>query len=140
MTHKNLNSICDIPGIRVGHAQNRHAKTGCTVIIPENGAIAGVDIRGSAPGTREIEAIKLVRLVPTVDAVLFAGGSAFGLDAAGGVQQFLEERKIGFDVGVTHRSSRLCPRTVSIFKVWLSINRARPCIHSILLREICRRM
>jgi len=95
-----LTSICDVPGIRVGHAQNETAKTGCTVILPEKGAVAGVDVRGSAPGTREIEAIKLARLVPSIHAVLLAGGSAFGLDAAGGVQQYLEERGIGFDMWV----------------------------------------
>lgn len=94
-------SICDVPGIRVGHAQNDGAKTGCTVIIPETGAVAGIDIRGSAPGTREVEALKPVRLVPQIHAILLTGGSAFGLDASGGVQQFLEERDIGFDVGVT---------------------------------------
>ncbi len=93
-------SICDVPGVKVGHAQNERARTGCTVILPTDGAVAGVDVRGSAPGTREIEAIKLVRLVPRIHAVLFAGGSAFGLDAAGGVQQFLEESGIGFDMGV----------------------------------------
>jgi L-aminopeptidase/D-esterase-like protein len=93
-------SICDVAGIKVGHAQHDDAKTGCTVIIPEHGAVAGVDVRGSAPGTREIEAIKPVRLVPTIHAILLTGGSAFGLDAAGGVQQFLEERNIGYDVGV----------------------------------------
>ncbi len=100
MTHV-LNSICDIPGVKVGLAQNNDALTGCTVILPDNGAVAGVDIRGSAPGTREIEAMKPARLVPRVDAILLAGGSAFGLDAAGGVQQYLEEQGRGFDVGVT---------------------------------------
>lgn len=95
------NSICDVPGIRVGHAQNNAAKTGCTVILPENGAVGGIDIRGSAPGTREIETLKPVRLVPKIHAVVLTGGSAFGLNASGGVQQFLEERNIGYDVGVT---------------------------------------
>ena len=94
-------SICDVPGIKVGHAQDQQAKTGCTVIIPDNGAIGGIDIRGSAPGTREIESLKPVRLVPKIHAILLTGGSAFGLDAAGGVQQYLEERNIGYDVGVT---------------------------------------
>ncbi len=93
-------SICDVAGIKVGHAQHDDAKTGCTVIIPEKGAVAGVDVRGSAPGTREVEALKPVRLVPKIHAILLTGGSAFGLDAAGGVQQFLEERDIGYDVGV----------------------------------------
>ncbi len=94
-------SICDVPGIRVGHAQNDIGKTGCTVIIPENGAVAGIDIRGSAPGTREVETLQPVRLVPKIHAILLTGGSAFGLDASGGVQQFLEERDIGYDVGIT---------------------------------------
>lgn len=121
---QNLNSICDVPGIAVGHAQDFQAKTGCTVILPETGAaVAGVDVRGSAPGTREIEAIKLVRLVPHINAVLFAGGSAFGLDAAGGVQQFLEERKIGFDVGVTHVP--IVPTAV-IFDLLVGEHKIRP--------------
>jgi L-aminopeptidase/D-esterase-like protein len=91
-------SICDLPGVRVGHAQDDRAKTGCTVIIPAEGAVGGIDIRGSAPGTREIESLKPVRLVPKIHAVFFTGGSAFGLNASGGVQKFLEERNIGYDV------------------------------------------
>ncbi|RME00581.1 MAG: peptidase S58 family protein, partial [Calditrichaeota bacterium] len=96
-----LDAICDVPGILVGHAQNQQARTGCTVIIPEAGAVCGVDVRGSAPGTREVETLKPVRLVKKIHAILLTGGSAFGLDATGGVQQFLEEKQIGFDVGVT---------------------------------------
>jgi len=95
-----LNSICDVQGIKVGHAQDHQAKTGCTVIIPTEGATAGVDVRGSAPGTREIELLYPTRLVSKINAVLLTGGSAFGLDAAGGVQQFLEERGIGYDTGI----------------------------------------
>lgn len=98
---QNTGSICDVPGIRVGHAQNDIGETGCTVIIPEAGAVAGIDIRGSAPGTREVDILQPVRLVPKIHAILLTGGSAFGLDAAGGVQQFLEERGIGYDVGIT---------------------------------------
>ena len=94
-----LDALCDLPGLRVGHAQNKRAKTGCTVIVPENGAVAGVDVRGAAPGTREIELLRPVRLVQHIHALLLTGGSAFGLDAAGGVQQFLEEHGIGFDTG-----------------------------------------
>ena len=93
-------SICDVPGLRVGHFHLEHAWTGCTVIFPDQPVVAGVDVRGSAPGTREIELLKPVRLVEKIHAVLLTGGSAFGLDAAGGVQQYLEERDIGFDVGV----------------------------------------
>ncbi|NOY78397.1 MAG: P1 family peptidase [Calditrichaeota bacterium] len=92
-----MNSICDVPGIRVGHAQNETAKTGCTVVLCEEGAVGGVDLRGSAPGTRETELLRPGFLVQRVHAVVFAGGSAFGLDAAGGVQKFLEERGKGYD-------------------------------------------
>jgi len=93
-------SLCEVPGIAVGHAQDDEAETGCTVILPEGGAVAGVDVRGSSPGTREIELLKPVRQVERIHAILLTGGSAFGLDAAGGVQQYLEERGIGYDVGV----------------------------------------
>ncbi len=94
------NSLCGVPGIRVGHAHDENALTGCTVIIPSEAAVAGVDVRGSAPGTREIELLYPTRLVSRINAILLSGGSAFGLDAAGGVQQFLEERNIGYDTGV----------------------------------------
>lgn len=93
-------SICDVPGIRVGHFHLKEARTGCTVILPQAEVIAGVDVRGSAPGTREIELLRPVRLVEKIHALLLTGGSAFGLDAAGGVQQYLEEQGVGFDVGV----------------------------------------
>lgn len=93
-------SLCDVPGIRVGHAHDEAARTGCTVILPPPPAMAGVDVRGSAPGSREIEALKPVRLVQEIHGLLFTGGSAFGLDASGGVQRYLEERGIGFDTGV----------------------------------------
>ena len=96
-----LHSICDVPGIRLGHSHDESAKTGCTVILPDQPATAGVDVRGSAPGSREIEVLKPVRLVQKLHGILLTGGSAFGLNAAGGVQKYLEERGIGFDVGVT---------------------------------------
>ena len=90
-----------IDGIRVGHAEELEAATGCTVVICEAGAAAGVDVRGGAPGTRETDLLDPSNLVQKVHAILLAGGSAFGLDAAAGVMQYLEERKIGFDVRVT---------------------------------------
>jgi L-aminopeptidase/D-esterase-like protein len=96
-----LNSLCDVAGIRVGHAHDETARTGCTVILPDRPAVAGVEVRGSAPGSREIEALKPVRLVQEIHGVLLTGGSAFGLDATGGVQKYLEERGIGYDVQVT---------------------------------------
>jgi len=95
-----LNSLCDVPGIKVGHAFNTEAKTGCTVILPETEVTAGVDVRGSAPGTREIEVLKPVRIIQKIHAVTLTGGSAFGLNAAGGVQKYLEEQHIGFETGV----------------------------------------
>ena len=101
MEEKNtVEGICRVPGIRVGHAQDEMARTGCTVILPEGGAVCGVDVRGSSPGTREIELLKPVRHVPKIHAILLTGGSAFGLNAAGGVQKYLEEQGVGYDVGV----------------------------------------
>ena len=88
--------ITDVDGIKVGHAHDETGVTGCTVILAEAGAVGGVDVRGSAPGTREIEALKPVRLVNQIHAVLLTGGSAFGLRATEGVQRYLEEKDIGF--------------------------------------------
>ena len=96
----NLTSITDVPGVEVGNAQNLAALTGCTVVLVRKGAVGGVDVRGGAPGTRETDLLNPINLVNKVHAVLLAGGSAFGLDAATGVMRYLEERKIGFDVGV----------------------------------------
>ena len=95
-------TITAISGLKVGHATNERARTGCTVVLCESGAVAGVDVRGAAPGTRETDAIRPGRLVEEVHAVLLTGGSAFGLDAAGGVMQFLEERGVGFPAGPVH--------------------------------------
>ncbi len=94
------NSITLIDGIRVGHAQDFEAITGCTVILCEKGAVGGVDQRGGAPGTRETDALQPVHLVDKVHAVMLAGGSAFGLDAATGAVRYLEEKKVGFNVGI----------------------------------------
>jgi len=98
---KRLSAITDVPGIRVGHATDFKALTGCTVVLCEEGAIGGVDIRGTAAGTRQIDALTLLHLVDKIHAILLAGGSAFGLDAAGGVMAYLEEKGKGFDVGKT---------------------------------------
>ena len=95
------NAITDVPGIRVGHVTNLEALTGCTVVLcPKDGAVGGVDQRGGAPGTRETDLLRPMHLVERVHAVLLAGGSAFGLDAAGGVVRWLEERGVGFDARV----------------------------------------
>jgi len=94
------NAITDIPGIQVGHAQDEQALTGCTVVLCEGGAIGGVYQRGGAPGTRETDAMHPMHLVNEVHAIVLAGGSAFGLDAATGAVRYLEERGVGFDVRV----------------------------------------
>jgi len=112
-----------IGGIRVGHAEDLKAATGATVIISEAGATVGVDVRGGAPGTRETDLLNPVNLVDRVHAVLLAGGSAFGLDAAAGVMQYLEERKIGFDVRVT-RVPIVCAAV--LFDLTIGDHRIRP--------------
>lgn len=97
---KSEGSITDIPGLRVGHAQDMEALTGCTVILCETGAVGGVDQRGGAPGTRETDLLHPMHLVEKVHAVMLSGGSAFGLDSASGVVRYLEEHGAGFDAGV----------------------------------------
>ena len=94
------NAITDVPGIEVGQAQDDEALTGCTVILCRKGAVAGVDVRGGAPGTRETDLLNPVNLVEKVHAILLAGGSVYGLDAASGVMRYLEEQGIGFNTGV----------------------------------------
>jgi L-aminopeptidase/D-esterase-like protein len=96
---KRANAITAVHGIEVGHAQDDEALTGCTVILCREGAVAGVDVRGGAPGTRETDLLDPVNMVETVHAVVLAGGSAYGLDAATGVMRYLEENKIGLDTG-----------------------------------------
>ena len=93
-------SITDVRGIEVGHAQDEEALTGCTVVLCRKGAVAGVDVRGGAPGTRETDLLDPINLVQKVHAIVLAGGSAFGLEAATGVVRYLEEHKIGFNTGV----------------------------------------
>ncbi|MGW8250362.1 MAG: P1 family peptidase [Anaerolineales bacterium] len=88
------------PGLRIGHAQDEEALTGCTVVLCEQGAVGGVDQRGGAPGTRQTDALHPMHLVERVHAVVLSGGSAFGLDSASGVMRYLEERKVGLDVRV----------------------------------------
>ncbi len=94
-THLHPGAITDVPGITVGHHTDPRRPTGCTVILAGAGATAGVDVRGAAPGTRETDLLDPGNLVETVHAILLAGGSAFGLDAATGVMRYLEEQGIG---------------------------------------------
>ncbi len=93
-------NITDVAGIKVGHQTLTGRPTGCTVILAEAGAVAGVDVRGSAPGTIETDLLDPINLVQQVHAVFLSGGSAFGLDVATGVRKYLYERKIGFDTRV----------------------------------------
>ena len=92
-------SITQVAGIEVGHFTDTRRPTGCTVIIAHEGAVAGVDVRGAAPGTRETDLLHPSNLVERVHAITLAGGSAWGLDAASGVMQWLEENNIGLPVG-----------------------------------------
>jgi L-aminopeptidase/D-esterase-like protein len=91
--------ITDVQGIKVGHFTESRRPTGCTVLIFENGATAGVDVRGAAPGTRETDLLNPVNSVQKIQAILLTGGSAYGLDAATGVMRYLEEHKLGLSVG-----------------------------------------
>ncbi|MEM7349512.1 MAG: P1 family peptidase [Acidobacteriota bacterium] len=95
-TDKGLTAV---GGIKVGHHTLTERPTGCTVILAEAGAVAGVDVRGGAPGTRETDLLDPVNMVQTAHAVVLSGGSAFGLDSASGAVRYLDEKKIGFPVG-----------------------------------------
>jgi len=119
-----MKGLTDIEGLRVGHASDFDAVTGCTVILcGREGAVAGVDVRGGAAGERELETLRPGHLVERVHAVVLAGGSAFGLDAAGGVMRWLEEQGIGFDTGVARVP--IVPAAI-IFDLGLGDPRRRP--------------
>jgi len=91
-----MKGLTDIPGIRVGHASDFEALTGATVILTEAGAVAGVDIRGSATGTQEFDTMNPLHVTSVVHGIVLAGGSAFGLEAASGVRRYLEAKGVGF--------------------------------------------
>lgn len=95
-----FNNILDVKGIKVGQVEDKEGLTGCTVIICEDGGVCGVDVRGSAPGTRETDLLDPINMVQKVHAIVLSGGSAFGLESTCGVSRYLEEKGIGFDVGV----------------------------------------
>ncbi|NPC55373.1 P1 family peptidase [Caenimonas soli] len=99
MKSMDRSAITDVAGIEVGHFTDPRRPTGCTVVIAREGAIAGVDVRGAAPGTRETDLLAPTNLVDRVHGILLAGGSAWGLDAATGVVRWLEEQGVGFPVG-----------------------------------------
>ena len=91
-----MGSITDVPGLKVGQAQDEDAMTGVTVILTPDGAVCGIDVRGAAPGTRETELLNPANLVQKVHAITLCGGSAYGLAAATGVVNYLSERGFGF--------------------------------------------
>src|SRR5215468_12105832 len=97
-----MKGLTDIPGIRVGHVSDYDAVTGCTAILCEQGAVCGVDLRGSATGTQEIDTLRPGHVTDRVHGITLAGGSAFGLEAAAGVRRFLASRKAGFAFGGQH--------------------------------------
>lgn len=96
----NTGSITRVAGIEVGHFTDTRRPTGCTVVMAREGAVAGVDVRGAAPGTRETDLLHPSNLVDKVHAIMLAGGSAWGLEAATGAVRWLEERGVGLDVAV----------------------------------------
>ncbi len=100
--HLPAGSITDVPHVRAGNFTHPSRPTGCTVLIFDGGAVVGVDVRGSAPGTRETDLLNPINTVQQANAILLSGGSAFGLDAASGVMRFLDEHNIGFPVGNLH--------------------------------------
>ncbi|RYX92680.1 MAG: peptidase S58 family protein [Comamonadaceae bacterium] len=116
-------SITDVRGIEVGHDSDARRPTGCTVVIARDGAIAGVDVRGAAPGTRETDLLEPGNVVEQVHAVMLSGGSAWGLDAASGAMQWLEEQGIGFDIRVGKLP--IVPAAV-LFDMLLGDSRIRP--------------
>jgi L-aminopeptidase/D-esterase-like protein len=115
--------ITRVPGFWLGHASDFKNITGCTVILCPPGTVGSVDIRGSAAGTRQLDALLGYHVVNEVQAVLISGGSAFGLDAAGGVMEYLEERQRGFDVTITRVPT---VPTAVIFDLGLGNCRTRP--------------
>ncbi len=117
-------AITDVAGLSVGHAAASGRETGCTVLLCPAGAVAGVAQRGGAPGTRETDLLRPENTVQQVHALLLTGGSAFGLDAAGGVMRWLEERGHGFPVGAVARVP-IVPAAV-LFDLWLGDARIRP--------------
>ena len=127
--------LTDVPGVAVGHFTDTRRPTGCTAVLTEEGATCGVDVRGGAPGTRETALLDPVNMVSAVHGVLLAGGSAFGLDAAGGVMRHLEERGRGFAVGERTRAPSCPPRSCSTWpsatgasgptRPWATLPRAR---------------
>ncbi|MBP6598986.1 MAG: P1 family peptidase [Giesbergeria sp.] len=119
----NAGSITRVAGIEVGHFTERRRPTGCTVVMARAGAVGGVDVRGAAPGTRETDLLDPCNLVEKIHAIVLAGGSAWGLDAATGAVRWLEEQGVGLDVGVGRLP--LVPAAV-LFDLLVGDMRVRP--------------
>lgn len=115
--------LSQIEGFRTGHAQDPEHATGCTAIICEKGAWAGVDVRGGSPASRETELLRPENTVQQIHCVMLSGGSAYGLEAGDGAMEFLEEKGIGFDVGIG-RVPIVCG--ASLFDLELVSSRVRP--------------
>jgi D-aminopeptidase len=94
------NLITDVAGLRVGHAEDLRLGSGTTVVVFDEPAVASADVRGGGPGARETELLNPAQTVPGIDAIVVSGGSAFGLDAASGVQAWLREQGRGFAIGL----------------------------------------
>ena len=116
-------AITDIAGLAVGHHTDTRRPTGCSVLLCPQGAVAGVDVRGAAPGTRETDLLHPLATLEQVHAILLTGGSAFGLDAAGGVMRWLEEHGHGVPVGPARVP--IVPAAV-LFDLWVGDARIRP--------------
>ena len=116
-------SLTDVRGLRVGHFTETRRPTGCTVILAPDGAVAGVDVRGAAPGTRETELLAPTNAIEKIHALMLGGGSAFGLDAAGGVMRWLEEHGIGVQVGPARVP--IVPAAI-LFDLWIGDASIRP--------------
>ena len=112
-----------VAGLEVGHFTDARRPTGCTVILARAGAVAGVDVRGASPGTRETDLLSPVNAIDSIHAVVLAGGSAFGLDAAGGVMRWLDERGIGLAIGSF--TVPIVPAAI-LFDLWVGDARIRP--------------
>ncbi len=126
-----MTGLTAVAGLEVGHFTDARRPTGCTVVIARDGAVAGVDVRGASPGTRETELLDPVNAIDRVHAIVLAGGSAFGLDAAGGVMRWLEERGIGARIGAPGAGAAppfvvpIVPAAI-LFDLWVGDARIRP--------------
>jgi L-aminopeptidase/D-esterase-like protein len=123
VNNKLYHNVTDVPGIFLGQVSDYEALTGCTVVLCPEGAVGGVDVKGPSPGTRETDLLRPGYRVNVVHAVVLAGGSAFGLDTAGGVARYLEEQGYGYDTGIA--KVPIIPAAV-IFDLQLGKKSVRP--------------